>query len=70
VLGGIKKSISNTGKWFELITTPLLLLLVVVVLGLRLWQPNNKECCILMWKQDQEVDQEIDGKMKWGRMEE
>jgi hypothetical protein len=34
VLVGIKQSISNTGKWFELITTPLLLLLpVVVVLG-------------------------------------
>ena len=30
-----------------------------------------KEYCIWIWKQqDQEVDQEIDGWMKWGRMEE
>jgi hypothetical protein len=31
----------------------------------------TKEYYILIWKQqDQEVDQEIDGKMKCGRMEE
>jgi hypothetical protein len=30
-----------------------------------------KEYCIRIWEQqDQEVDQEIDGKMKWERMEE
>jgi hypothetical protein len=30
-----------------------------------------KEYFIWIWKQqDQEVDHEIDGKMKWGRMEE
>jgi hypothetical protein len=30
-----------------------------------------KEYCIWIWKQeDQEVDQEIGGKMKWGKMEE
>jgi hypothetical protein len=30
-----------------------------------------KEYCIWIWKQqDQEVDQEIDGKIKWGKMEE
>jgi hypothetical protein len=30
-----------------------------------------KEYCIWICnQQDQEVDQEIDGKMKWGRMEE
>jgi hypothetical protein len=29
-----------------------------------------KEYCIWIRKQDQEVDQETDGKMKWGRTEE
>jgi hypothetical protein len=29
-----------------------------------------KGYCIWIWKQDQEVDQDIDDKVKWGRMEE
>ena len=39
----------------------------------REWKKRGfpKEYCIWIWKQqDQEVDQEVDGWMKWGRMEE
>jgi hypothetical protein len=35
------------------------------------WTKIAKEYCIWIWNQQyQEVDQEIEGKMKWGRMEE